>query len=93
MFHLSLTQVSIQVNLTKIHGFISFLHNRPIYARDQTCSHHHTAQQPQHALADSIHHIVEKEEVIEAVERLPEDEKEEPSSYCIVQIYFEIRLD
>lgn len=80
MFHLCLTQVSIQVNLTKIHGFISVLHNGPVYARHQTCSHHHTTQQPQHAVADSNHHIIEKEKVIEAVERFPEDEKEEPSS-------------
>lgn len=66
----------VKVHLTGIHGFISSLHNAPVYAGHQPRSHHNAAQQPQYAVADPHHHVVEKEEVVEAVERLPEVEEE-----------------
>ncbi len=77
IFHFfSRTRVSVDVKLTCVHGFISPLHDGPVYARHQPRSHHNAAQQPHYAVADPHHHVVEKEEVIEAVERLPEEEEE-----------------
>lgn len=57
--------------VASIHVFISSLHNGPVNAGHQPCSHHNAAQQPQYAVAYPHHHVVEKEEVVEAVERLP----------------------
>lgn len=85
---LSCTHVSADVKLTCIHGFISSLHNGPVYAGHQPRSHHNAAQQPQYAVADPHHHVVEKEEVVETVERLPEEEEEKLSFQVIVQCRF-----
>lgn len=64
------------MRFTSIDGFISSLHNAPVDAGHQPRSHHNAAQQPQYAVADPHHHVVEKEEVVEAVERLPGAEEE-----------------
>lgn len=72
---LSRTRVSVEVKRTSIHVFISSLHNGPVNAGHQPCSHHNAAQQPQYAVAYPHHHVVEKEEVVEAVERLPKEEE------------------
>lgn len=60
---------------TWIHGFIPSLHNGPVDAWHQPRACHNTAQQPQNAVADAHDDIVEKEEVIEAVECLSEEEE------------------
>lgn len=57
--------------IPRVHGFISSLHDGSINTGHQPCSHHNAAQQPHYAVAYSHHHIIEKEEVVEAVERLP----------------------
>lgn len=53
-----------------IQTFISSLHDGSVYAGHQPRSHHHTEQHPQNTVAQPHHHVVEKEEVVEAVESL-----------------------
>lgn len=74
-FILTCTCFLAGINLTSIHVFISSLHDGSVYAGHQPRSYNHAAQQPQDTVADSHHHIVEKEEVVEAVESLPEEER------------------
>lgn len=90
LFYFVLHTFSFQFRLTSIHGFISSLHDGPVYAGHQPCSYDNAEQQPQDAVADPHHHIVEKEEVVEAVECLPVGEGGEViSRNCIIQIKLE----
>lgn len=65
----------VELRLTCVQVFISPLHDGSVNAGHQPCSYNDAAQQPQDAVAEPHHHVVEKEEVVEAVERLPEEEK------------------
>lgn len=60
---------------TWIHDFIPSLHNGPVDAWHQPRAYKNTAQQPHNAVADAHDDIVEKEEVIEAVECLSDEEE------------------
>lgn len=64
----------VKCNHTRIHVFISPLHNGPVYAGHQPRPHHNAGEQSEYAVADSHHHVIEKEEVVEAVEGLPEED-------------------
>lgn len=64
------------MKLTSIQGFISPLHYGSVYAGHQPCSNHQAEQQPEHAGTDAHHHVVEKEKVIEAMERFSGRQKE-----------------
>ena len=76
IFHFGLTHVPVKLQLTGVHCFISSLHDGAVYAGHQPRSHHNAAQQPHDAVADPHHHVVEKEEVVEAVEGLSAEEEE-----------------
>lgn len=67
---------------TWIHGFISSLHNGPVDAWHQPRACQNTEQQPHNAVADAHYDVVEKEEVVEAVECLSEEEEEERNTYA-----------
>lgn len=62
--------------LTGVHAFVASLHDGAVYARDEPRARHNAEQQPHDAVADPHHHVVEEEEVAEAVERFPAVEEQ-----------------
>lgn len=90
--HFCLAHVSVEVKLTGIHVFVSSLHNGSVYTGHQPCSYNNAAQQSQDAAADPHHDVVEKEEVVEAVECFPESKKNGISSYCTEQIHYDSNI-
>lgn len=61
--------------LTSVQGFITPLHDGSIYAGHQPCSNYQAEQQPESAGAEAHHNVVEKEKIIEAVERFSRKKK------------------
>lgn len=62
--------------LTGVHAFVASLHDGAVDARDEPRARHNAEQQPHDAVADPHHHVVEEEEVAEAVERFPAVEEQ-----------------